>query len=46
MGLPRFWGGIPGVATWKVGVYYISLALGLIGFIAEIGSIKPEDMAL
>jgi prenyl protein peptidase len=46
MGLPRFWGGIPGVAIWKVIIYYVCLVLGLMEFIRSIGSIKPHGMEL
>lgn len=46
MGLPRFWGAIPGVPGWKVGVYYACLVLGMVGFVRSIGSIKPRGMVL
>lgn len=44
MGLPRFWGGIPGVSTWKMAVYYTSLVAGVVGFMRYIGSITPEGI--
>jgi prenyl protein peptidase len=46
MGLPRFWGGIPGVPTWKMGVYYVSLVAGAVAFVKHVGSIKPTGMIL
>jgi len=46
MGLPRFWGGIPGVAIWKSAVYYFCLILGTVGFVRNIGSLIPEGIVL
>ena len=46
MGLPRFWGGIPGVPAWKMGVYYVSLVAGAVAFVKHVGSIKPAGMIL
>ena len=46
MGLPRLWGGIPGVAVWKVVLYYLCLILGGGGFVKLIAGIKPRGMAL
>jgi prenyl protein peptidase len=46
MGLPRIWGGIPGVAGWKVAVYYICLVLGATAFVTFIGRIKPSEMQI
>jgi len=44
MGLPRFWGNIPGVTVWKTGVYYLCLIIGAIGFTRYIGDIMPEGL--
>jgi len=46
MGLPRFFGRIPGASTFQNGVYYICLAAGAIGFAKSVGSIMPKGMAL
>jgi len=46
MGLPRFFGQIPGVPLWKTYVYYLCLVLGATGFGVGVGSIKPADLHL
>jgi intramembrane prenyl-peptidase len=46
MGLPRFWGGIPGVSRWLSAVYYVCLIAGAVGFYLCIGKIKPDGIVL
>jgi prenyl protein peptidase len=46
MGLPRFFGPIPGASTAQNVLYYLCLVTGAIGFARLVGSIMPKGMTL